>query len=470
MTSYDDAIEPAQSAVHVPRMAMPECAGHGPVDYPLAVFPWEPWSLFLSRERVEADAAAYADWLNSVEASRLDVIKAVLSEAGAPAIGSSGPRGFLAELGSWVQRWFAAVAEPLVQQHFISDVSSYRLGRASAARAPHIPGFSQFGDVLLYSLAHDLAFVVLDQARAVRPDLRWQPAFSDYHQLFFVTPDRDSEDFDLVSQVTDLLVQSLAVPRGTRGAALRRWYASTLMLAYQQMVTGIPASTVGAEFPDFMGLRLEPRYKIRRPERSDPHASPELTDAVTAMRRAGWFTSSGLSTNDLARATSKTWLAYEHQDIQQSPDEMYWRLLTMDARRTWSEDVGARVHPGDSIHSQTASAVGEILGPGLGGVTDAEEDWSSSSGDVLLTFRWRRRMRQLCIPSPGGYLSPALVTGLNALFPGDGSRLWFVDCGPPLGIVTRATAEERGTLEQLTRLRLDADPPAWWTGLAPAAK
>jgi hypothetical protein len=73
----------------------------------------------------------------------------------------------------------------------------------------------------------------------------------------------------------------------------------------------------------------------------------------------------------------------------------------------------------------------------------------------------------LPIPAPGRYLSPALVTGLNALLPNEPDRLWFADHGPPIAIITRATISERDNLKRLTGLRLSLDPPRWWTTLAP---
>ncbi len=83
-----------------------------------------------------------------------------------------------------------------------------------------------------------------------------------------------------------------------------------------------------------------------------------------------------------------------------------------------------------------------------------------------MSFWLRRREHQIMLPNPGPYLSPALVTGLNSLIPEDHARFWFHDCGASLGVVSRATTRERDTLQRLTGLRLDADPPDWWTAIA----
>lgn len=66
-------------------------------------------------------------------------------------------------------------------------------------------------------------------------------------------------------------------------------------------------------------------------------------------------------------------------------------------------------------------------------------------------------------PMPPGRAIPSASQPGRA----DGPRLWFVDAGQPTGIVTRATPDERTRLQALTGLRLDEDPPPWWTALAP---
>jgi hypothetical protein len=126
--------------------------------------------------------------------------------------------------------------------------------------------------------------------------------------------------------------------------------------------------------------------------------------------------------------------------------------------------------PGDRMHESTLLALDGIGGKGFGHFADPEEDWTSSPGDVLLTFLWRRRQQRLLIPAPGRYLSPALATGLNASLPADGRRLWFLEHDAPIGIVTSATSAERAELQRLTGLRLDHEAPSWWTALAPASR
>jgi hypothetical protein len=408
-------------------------------------------------------AVDYARWLNETEADRLGVIMGVLGNAGAPTSGLPGRPDTLKELGRWIQRWFGLVAAQLMDG-FIRDDPDVRLGRAWAAD-PRLPGYSRLGDAVLHGLVHDLAFVVAGCARAARPGLRWEVAL-DRGRDFVATLGSDPR-LDLIGQVKDFLVQSVAQPRGIRGRALRDWHSQALLRCYQQAVTGVVPPAVEEEFPDVL-FRMEPRYALGLPARSEPESPPELVDAVAAFCRAGWFERPRLTPPRLARAARAAWRTFEREDIPLARDEMAWRLLLLDTHRTWSEDADAGIQPGDEgVYQLTLFALERIGGRGFGHFADPEEDWNSRPGDLLLSFYRGRRKHRLLIPRPGPYLSPALVTGLNQSLPAGGQRLWFFDHGPPTAIVTRATAAERSALREFTGIRLDADPPAWWTALAP---
>ena len=455
----------------VPRsVRVPRIVGDGTViadvaEYPLIGFPWEPWTLTAWLELTQAQAGLYANWLNETGTDRIPVILKVLGEAGAPVAGLREQPDDLAALGSWAQSWFPLVAAPLVAQGFLHDNAADRLGEAFAAWGPSLSSFSPFGDALLHSLAHDLAFVVADCARAARPGLRWQAAADEWRN-FFVTVNHDPPLFDVIVQIKDFLVQSVARRRGARSTALRRWYSRLLYGCYQWMATGADPPLREEEFPD-LRARMYPRYELTRPSRADPPAPQQLAEAVGAFRRAGWFETSKLADADLARAAQVAWRKFEREDIPLTPAEMNWRLLLLDIGRTWSEDVDAGITPQDRLYEDTLFAVERVGGKGFGHFRDPAEDWASRPGDLLLSFTWGRRWCQLLLTGPGRYLSPALVTGLNSLLPAGGQRLWFFDHGPPLGIVTRATPVERNALEQLTGIRLDPEPPSWWAALAP---
>lgn len=451
----------APSAVPMPRIG----ASGGPdLEYPLIQFPWEPWSAGLETQSL---ARAYASWLNDIGPGRLALIVPLLEQAGAPARGLRDDPAMLAELGGWVQQMFPVLAAPLIEQGFLRDLPSYRLGWVWRGWSPRSQIYSRHLDALLGSLAHDLALIVADCARAVRPALAWQPYYDTRYRSFVVGLDPEPPCWDLFHELTDFLAQSAAWPRGTRGHDLRNWYGRTLLRSYERAAHGAVGADVAEEFPDLHTQRGYPRRGISRPVRSTPAAPAELVAAVAMMQDAGWFDAVKFSTQDLARAAQAAWRSYEREDIPLAAAEMYWRLLILDSDRTWSDDVDAGVRPGDGIYTHLLDEVSRIRGEALGWLRDASEDWESRPGDLLLSFRSKGGRHQLLIPSPGQYLSPAMVTGLNDLAGADGPRLWFVDAGPPIAIVTRATAAERAALESGTGLRLDPDPPSWWTRLAP---
>jgi hypothetical protein len=195
--------------------------------------------------------------------------------------------------------------------------------------------------------------------------------------------------FDLVGEVREFLVQSLARPRGTRGQELLAWHGEALWRCYQRIAIGVAPPGIDEEFPD-LRYRMAGRYKLARPRRTDPEAPPELAEVVAAFRQAGWFETSTLDPGDLARAARTAWRTFEREDIPLTAAEMAWRLLLLDTGRTWSEDAHADVRPGDEVHLTTLFAIGQIGGKGFGPFYDPEENWTSNAPDVLLSFRWGR--------------------------------------------------------------------------------
>jgi hypothetical protein len=456
--------QPAPALVPLPRLGDAARPAAAELAYPLIAFPWEPWASGLETQSL---ARAYASWLNETAPGRLAVITPLMVQAGAPVAGLRDVPAGLAGLGRSVQQLFPLLAAPLIEQRFLHDDPWYRLGWAWRARSPRSAGYSRYLDALIGSVAHDLAFIVVDCARAARPELAWQPYFDTYHRRFVVGLDPGPPPWDLVDQIAEFLVQSVSRPRGTRGHALREWHALTLQRGYERAARGTVTADVGLTFPDATAVRGHPRWDIPGPARSDPAAPAELAAAVDVLRAAGWFEAKRSSSADLARAAQAAWRRYEGSDITAAPGQIYARLVMLDASRSWSDDVDAAVQPGDDLYTHLVSEVSRIRGKALGSLWDTDEDWASRPGDLLLSFRSRRGKHRLVIPSPGRYLSAALFTALNELTQADQPRLWFVDQGPPVGVVTRATLAERGALQDATGLRLDAGPPDWWTALAP---
>jgi len=486
-----DVADPVPESFSVPRLAGADVE-LAAVCYPLAEFPWPVWPMTVTTGDLVTDGQAekWADWLNDVGPGRLDVIRSVLTQAGAPVgMVTKEPRALVA-LGEWVQRWFrlmvrSGTGETSTLGRFFQEQPQLRLGGALTPWGPGVAGYSRSADTLLHSLAIDLAFLICAAARVRRPSLRWRAVAGpeESRERTFITIDPDPPPFLILNLMKDFLVQATARPRGQRGRELREWRSQTLYRCYERAAAGVAQVTEREAFPGAIEFREGHRYVLYRPRPAGPPAPAELVELVAAFRQAGWFDgaevcSTGrfvswsraakLTDADLARAAQAAWLAFEHEAIPADPAEVAWRVLLLDNGRTWSEDVDAGAQPGENLHDETLSAIAAIAGKSFNGLRDVTEEWPAASADVELGFWLGRRHHQLVLPSPGRYLSPALLTGLNDLASPDGPRLWFVDQGAPYAIVTRATAGERDALQRLTGLRLDADPPTWWTDLVPS--
>ena len=88
----DEGRKPPPALAGVPRVGGDGAVVPDAVEYPLIEFPWEPWTLITPGRRLtQAQAGAYANWVNDARAGRLAVIAAVLEEAGAPSGGLREP-------------------------------------------------------------------------------------------------------------------------------------------------------------------------------------------------------------------------------------------------------------------------------------------------------------------------------------------------------------------------------------------
>ncbi|HKR72062.1 MAG TPA: hypothetical protein VJT16_24735, partial [Streptosporangiaceae bacterium] len=161
-----EGAQPPASSVRVPRILAPDDVEADALDYRLLPFPWEPWS---QGTNTQAVARQYADWLNEVGTARLPEFRTLLLQAGAPVPVHPEQPCDLAALGAWIQHWFALVGEPYVTQGFIERQPSSRLGWAWGGIHPGSQRYSRSLDALVGSLAHDLALMVTETARAERP-------------------------------------------------------------------------------------------------------------------------------------------------------------------------------------------------------------------------------------------------------------------------------------------------------------
>lgn len=430
------------------------------VDYQPIKFPRQPW---VTCRASQPRAQSFATWLNEIEPRRLRLTRSLLAKAGAPVATDPGGHDNLPALGAWVQQWFPVVAAPLVTQGLVHDSAGYRYGWA--LRQPD----SLSLDSLLGSLAHDLAFVVADNARAVCPRITWLAHFDPHQRQFVVGIDAGQAPCDLVGQIVDMLTQTVATPRGERGRQIRHWFSLTLHRGFARAAYGLPAPSVYDAFPVVHSQRGWPRLAMPDAPGDDSVAARHVVAAVRALRQIGWLTSPKGAAEDVARCAQAAWRRYERKDLPAPGPDLYLALLMLDSRRTWSDDPDG-VRAGDGIYAAAVEEIARITGKVLGGLRDPEEDWTSQPGDLVLTLRSKAGKRRLVIPSPAPYLSAALFTQLNDGFAEDGPRLWFVEHEPPIAVVTRASPEEADALTELTGIRLRADPPAWWASLAPVGQ
>jgi hypothetical protein len=268
---YEDPKEKRQriEGAKPPRPTVPlPVPGPGPaLDYPLLAFPWEPW---LAGRETQSGALAYAAWLNEIAAERLAAIVPLLARAGAPVAALRDDPAGLADLGEWVQRAFPVLAGPEIEQDCLSDTANYRLGSAYQARGPGMQGYSRHLDALSGSVAHDLALIVADCVRAVRPGPAWQCFFDLDHNGYVIGFDDERPQTDLIGEIATFLTQTAARPRGVRGHHLRAWYALTLRRGYDRAVSGTAVPEAWDAFPDAHDMRGYPRRPVSLPARPNP--------------------------------------------------------------------------------------------------------------------------------------------------------------------------------------------------------
>ncbi|MGO8721935.1 MAG: hypothetical protein ACLQRM_04200 [Acidimicrobiales bacterium] len=71
------------------------------------------------------------------------------------------------------------------------------------------------------------------------------------------------------------------------------------------------------------------------------------------------------------------------------------------------------------------------------------------------------------LPIIEDWIHPGVIYEVNKLMLPLGSRFYFLDLNPQMGIVTRATEKERAVLQSLRGVEL-RERSDWWEGLAKA--
>jgi hypothetical protein len=194
-------------------------------------------------------------------------------------------------------------------------------------------------------------------------------------------------------------------------------------------------------------------------------ADAGTVEVVAAYRRAGWLAGLGpsdrVAADALVAAVTPVWGWPPAIGVDQA-------ALLADAERTWSDDVECDLEPGAGIYVTVVAELCRLLGAPID-PAGIEEDWDSVPGTVVVTVRSLRPAVVCRVPATAEILHPAIVDDLNHAFRGGERRLWHVDTGGQMAVITRATAAERAALEAARPVRLTEGAPGWWVEWAESA-
>ncbi|HTT92194.1 MAG TPA: hypothetical protein VMF65_21755, partial [Acidimicrobiales bacterium] len=200
-----------------------------------------------------------------------------------------------------------------------------------------------------------------------------------------------------------------------------------------------------------------------------PPPYSQVIEAVAAFRRAGWFQrEKDRSDADLAMALNASCLAFWGWGLDERlarADDLDQRLICLDGERTIFLDSDAGVRPGYMAYRAVLNVLAKLSG-GAYVVSRVKEDWDSDPDRVNVSFLLNGTQCSFSLLDMGRFLDPALVPELNRLLPVSGPHYWFVDNGGSTCPITRATDQERRTLEGVRPVVLSPEPPTWWRDAA----
>ena len=203
---------------------------------------------------------------------------------------------------------------------------------------------------------------------------------------------------------------------------------------------------------------------VRRRSAKTSDGDESVVDAVRRFREAGWFSWCGrASDSEVAGRLADAWQARDWRPWELRGPDVDLCLLVLDSHRSWcgtmvSVDDGCDLALSLSVVALTQRGEGTLMVSGL------KQDKNRASGDVVVDFDLDGSHVSFAAPAPSHYPNPAIVAEVNRLLPPQLGRLWYVESGPSIGVVTRATEEERQLLHSVSELRLTPDPPPLWEG------
>jgi hypothetical protein len=407
----------------------------------------------------KAEAKLYLAWVEGIEGPRVDIAWRCFYDAGL-LVERGADR--LVALTEFLVFWYPHLMEPYKGTHW---VLSQTLGGPVRGRQP-----SDLADSIEASLAHDIGFIVASEIRRVRHDAAWEimeqrvgPEVS----RWLVFPNRDGEE--LVQDGRALLVRTLAAEGDIHRLSWSGQDSEGMLRVLRRQAERLSSSFEPSTSPEpeQSALVWSSRFEVRKlPVPDTPPAPRSLVEAVEAFRRAGFFASStGQSSEELARAFQLTWHSVDKEELPLEPPMLLDEaLLDLDYERTYGEDIEADVARGEKVYETTVMGLAKVSGGALE-VLAVHEDWSSEEGHVTVIIDLAEGSHQIRLHNFGDWVDPAIITGVNALLPEDGPRFWFFDNGGQYALVVRATRAERQELAESRGTQLLEEPPSWWSSL-----
>jgi len=373
---------------------------------------------------------------------------------------------YLIEFDRWLGGWWKLVMEPWRNVCWRPSV----LGRPSYLRTGETDKKCDEMFQLELSVAYDLTFLILSEARLRRPELEWtivrDPVKTAGGRSFPLNlPTVEREGSVLVLGIIGLL----------------RGLLSADSVHISEVAAGSDALTVHRILRELVGSERLLAASGRRAERSQGvreapvneaiaagqrNAQPPglLVECARAFRQAGWFEDHvEMSDAGLAAALGASWYSMTEEELPLEPGDVDWRVLILDGARTWWGDAEADIDEGQGCY---AALVGELAvrSGGAFDAVDVVEDWQHEEGYVLVSFTTKAERVRVRLKVIEDWIDPAIVHAVNRIMESSGRRFYFCDSNPQMGIVTRATIRERNALERSRPIRL-SEHSTWWEAL-----
>jgi hypothetical protein len=434
----------------------------------------DPHSSLISETR----GLEYLEWVRNVEPIRFPYARSVFLDAGMPSDGAwIGTRDQLLALDKWMVEWTSALfmVEP------IGPVTVLPSDNPTMADAP-------LWCQVMASVAHDLAFLLVDAARQVVPDLSWYLSlqkdrripglpggYSRYYRpavhpgLPGVLP--ITEALRVLHRITkgrpspaEIVTPSgVVLHSGVSERAWERLMAHPITDIYDSLLMD-PGMIETIARQDFKRGWKYPERPFRKLLKGRPHSAPApmVVEAVAGVRAAGWFETSDESDAELAASLAHTWREFHDgdMDLMECPEELDRNVIAMDDRRSTYEPLRPDADEVNLVYRDVVRQLARITQLEVRRVT---EKWSADLSEARVSFDISGTRHTLTLPDSDRYVSPEVIIQFNAVLPADRRRLWFFEqCNIDNMVITSATVAEREALENRRPVRLVSTPPDGW--------